>query len=380
MAESENPYIFIQFAGQGVKYMDELRRLYNMSPSIQPFIQDCITEIKKQAAQYDDSRSCFFEQGLNADEWIEKPEATPDGGYLMSSPLSHPFIYLSQIANYVSVLQEGIDPALLLKHTHSATGFSTGVVAAVLVSMGKDLDTLMKHALKVQAMFFWQGVRCQQSILRFGVRARLDEQQMNSSEGNPSCMASINNMPYDSLMNQIHLFSDYGTVHPAYELLPDRWIVAGLPEALSAFNMFLKMKIQDLEFRFIPSTIAAHCPFLNYALETSPEDARKVGLNLVKEAMSIPVWSNDGGKDLSRSESIVYEIMRAYFTRPAYWKDQILPLRSDSGIKYVLDFGPGPGVASLTENLVSGSDIQVIRCTVPLGRKRLFSEIVPSLH
>ncbi len=377
---NQNPNIFIQFAGQGVKYMDELRRLYSTYPAIRPFIQQAIAEVKKQASLYDDSETGFFNQGLDIDVWIDRPDTTPDTGYLLSSPLSHPFIYLCQIANYISIIQEGIEPAKLLSRTHSATGFSTGVVAAIIVSMGLPLDKLYDIALKTQAMFFWQGVRCQQSILKFGVQSKLDESLLESPEGSPSCMASVNNLSQEALKEKIDLFSDYGIVHAAYELLPNRWIISGLPESLTAFRYFLKEHVVEAEWRFTPSTIAAHCPFLNHALETSPVDAERLGLVFKGNDMKIPVWSNDSGKDLRACENIIFSVMKAYFTRPAFWQSQIAPLSAKSDIKYVLDFGPGPGVASLTENYTSNSGIQVIRCTVPLGRRRLFEEVLPSLE
>ncbi len=193
-------------------------------------------------------------------------------------------------------------------------------------------------------------------------------------------MAGINNITRDLLDEDIEAFSEYGVVHPAYELVPERWIVSGLPENLIAFSRFIKERRKEAEWRFTPSTIAAHCPFLNYALKTSPLDAERIGLEFRGEDLKIPVWSNDTGEDLRNSENIILDVMRAYFTRPAIWRSQIAPLLSSADIKYVLDFGPGPGVASLTENNTTESGLQVIRCTVPLGRRRLFEEVLPSLE
>jgi malonyl CoA-acyl carrier protein transacylase len=297
----------------------------------------------------------------------------------MSSPISHPLIYLCQISNYISIIQDGLNQEKLLRYTHSATGFSTGIVAAALVSMGLSIDELWQLALRVQAMFFWQGVRCQQSMLRFGLHIKLDSDLISAAEGSPSCMASINNLDKNKLDEMIDAFSDYGIVHPSYELFPNRWIVSGLPENLAAFSHFLKDRAQEIDLKYIPSTIAAHSPFLSYALETSPLDAKRIGLGLRNNDMKIPVLANDTGSDLRDSENIILNIMHTYFTRPGIWRLQIAPLFSTANIKFVLDFGPGTGVASLTENHTLGSGIQVIRCTVPLGRRRLFTEVLPSL-
>jgi len=377
--QKNSPSIFIQFAGQGVKYMDELRRLYNSYPNIQPFIQRAIEEIKRQASEYDDTETRFFQQGLDVDQWIQYPEKTPDLPYLLSSPLSHPLIFLCQIANYLSVLQEGVDQDKLLSNTHSTTGFSTGVVAALLVSNGLPMEELCDKAIQVQAMFFWQGVRCQQSMFKFDTSPILQTELLSSNEGSPSCMASINNIPKIKLDELIASFADYGIVHPAYELFPGRWIVAGIPENIVAFRAFLSDQLNVVEWKYIPSTIAAHSPFLRYALETSPVDAGRLQLLFDPAELKIPVWSNDFGSDLREADNVIWEVMRAYFTRPAVWRKQITPLLPKTDIQYVLDFGPGTGIASLTENHISGSDIQVIRCTIPLGRKRLLEEVLANL-
>jgi malonyl CoA-acyl carrier protein transacylase len=375
--EDQVPPIFLEFAGQGVKYIDELRSLYAAYPAIRTFIQEAITEIKEQASQYDDSRSGFFSQGLDVDHWIECPEKTPDPGYLLSSPLSHPLIYLCQIANYISIIQEDVEQGELLRNAHSATGFSTGVVAAILISMGLPLDELCKLAIRVQAMFFWQGVRCQQAMLNHGASPKLVPELIDSVEGSPSCMANITGLTRRRLEDLIEAFSGSGTIYPAYELLPGRWIVAGLPKALMEFSKFLKERAKKATWKYIPSSIAAHCPYLSYALETCPSDAARVGVAFRGEQMKIPVWSNDSGSDLRASEDILLDVMRAYFTRPGIWRLQTAPLFQPTDVAYVLDFGPGTGVASLTESYTSNSGIQVIRCAVPLGRRRLIEKVLP---
>lgn len=378
-AKQQEPSLFIQFAGQGVKYMDDLRRLYTMYPAVKPFIIDSIKEIQKQAERYNDSSTGFFQQGLEIEQWIEQPDKTPDIGYLLSSPLSHPLIYLSQIANYISLIQDGVDQDFLIKNTHSATGFSTGIIAAVLVSMNLPLDALIKVAIKTQAMFFWQGIRTQQSMLNKNIQPKLDSNLFSKTEGSPSCMASITNVMNSQLDKAIKSFAGAGTVYPSYELFPGRWIVAGSPADLNAFNQFIKARHPGSEWRYIPSTIAAHSPFLSYALEKSPVDAAELGLDFKAGDLQIPVLSNNEGKDLRLSDNLIFDIMQAYFIFPAVWRKQITPLLPPTKIKYVLDFGPGPGVASLTESHTSRSGIQVIRCTIPLGRKKLIEEIIPEL-
>ncbi len=379
MSQNRKPSIFIQFAGQGVKYMEELRCLYNTYPPVQSYIHEAAKVIQTEASQYDDSQTGFFSQGLDVLSWIEKPDTTPEMGYLLSSPLSHPFIYLCQITTYISILEEGVDPKILLDNTHSATGFSTGVVAAIVTSVGDTIETVKEVGLKVLAMFFWQGIRCQQSMYKFGVDGILQTDLLDKREGSPSCMAAIGNLKRDRLQSYMNEFADYGVIHLAYGLVSDRNIIAGLPQNLIAFHLFLKDKEPRASWRYTTSTIAAHSPFLRYSLELSPKDAERIGLRFNSADMRIPVWSNDTGQDIRDCKNIVWEVMRAYFTRPAFWNNQIKPLLTPGDIAYVIDFGPGTGVAILTKGYIKGSGNQVIRCVTPLGRKKLIEEIMPSL-
>ena len=375
----QEPFIFIQFAGQGVKYLEGLQQLFSMYANIRPFIQDAIAVIKEQASIYDDKETGFFPHGLDIDQWIVDPKKAPDLGYLLSSPLSHPLIFLNQISTYISVLQEGVDQDKLISNTHSATGFSTGIVAAVLVSLGLPLNALYEVALKTQAMFFWQGIRTQQSMLNYGARPTLDAALYDSEEGSPSCMASVNKITRTRLTEAIESFQNQGQIYIAYELFPLRWIVSGLPGALSKFRTSLKDKFNTVEWRYIPSTIGAHSPLLSFALEESPSDADRLGLVFQGKDMKIPVWANDTGEDIRQKDNIIQDIMRAYFVCKASWRKQIGPLVPPTNIKYVLDFGPGPGVASLTENHTTKSGIKVIRCSAFIGRKILKESILPEL-
>ena len=374
------PSLFIQFAGQGTRYMDDLQRLYTTVPVVQPFIQEAIAEIKRQAAGYDDRTTNFFSQGLDVDTWIIHPETAPDLGYLLSSPLSHPLIFLTQFSHYFSFLLEGVDQNLLLAHTHSVTGFSTGIVAALLVSSALPLNDLWKMAIRVQAMFFWQGIRTQQAMRNFGVQPSLDASRYHTAEGAPSSMAGIIHLLRKRLDDAILQFDDQGRIYPAYDLFPGRWIVSALPDDLWRFRDFLKAREPSAVFRYIPSTIGAHSPLLAPALTVSPNDAEVLGIRFSDRELRVPVWANDTGEDLRQYTDIMNEVIRAYYIAPGAWRKQISPLLPPSRIKYVLDFGPGTGIASLTENHIAQSGIRVIRCTLPLGRRQVFKDILPDLE
>ena len=59
-AKEDERTIFIQCAGQGVRYLEDLRRIYTTSPPIRPFIQQAIFEINRQREAFDDRYTGFF--------------------------------------------------------------------------------------------------------------------------------------------------------------------------------------------------------------------------------------------------------------------------------------------------------------------------------
>ena len=366
---------YLQFAGQGMKYIDELRKLHNGYRSLRPFIHEAVAALRSQLLECDDGREGYFSKGLDVDRWIEEPETTPDFAYLLSSPVSHCLIYLTQISHYLALLEEGIEHRELQKLVHSVSGFSTGIMASVLTALDLSKNDLWKRAIDMQKMFFWQGLRCQESMDKLAVRLELDEELHNTAEGSPSCMASVAKIPCSKLEAALSDFEEKSSVYLAYKLTPLRSIVSGRPEALRGFRDLLLSREPKAQWRYVPSTIAAHSPFLAHAFETTPEDARRVGLSLSGEEMVRPVLASNGKGDLRESEDIVSDIMHAYFLETGHWRAQIEPLFKEEGITEVLDFGPGSGVAGLSEMMLARKGTKVRRCSIAFERKMLVQEL-----
>jgi len=82
--------------------------------------------------------------------------------------------------------------------------------------------------------------------------------------------------------------------------------------------------------------------------------------------MKIPVWSSDTGTDLRDSENVIGDAMRGCLTRTAVWWDQTRPVLVPNRITHVLDFGPGAGVASLTQR---PQYLEDVNCTFRFNAK-----------
>ncbi len=357
--------------------------MYAATPAVRPFILQAIGRVKEQASCYDDTRTGFFSRGLDVDHWLEYPDETPDASYLLSSPVSYPLIFLCQIANYLSIFQDGMDPRTLLRHTHSATGFSSGIMAAALCSLNLSLDELCRRALQLQSLFVWAGIRVQQCTSEHqtgpGAQSGLHGANAGGSGWKAtSCMATISGLTRHRLAKHISCFAG-PAVTLAYKLSPSQSVIAGMPDDLAAFRTFLREQAERFSWRYVPSTTAAHSPYHSRALATTTKDAGRLGLQLRGEDMQVPVWSVGTGHDLRSSASALSAAVRGYLLDTGDWRKQIAPVVETQQISHVLDFGPGTGIASLTEHHADGSGATVIRCSLPLGRSILRQQVLPSL-
>jgi malonyl CoA-acyl carrier protein transacylase len=368
---ASEPRFFLQFAGQGMKYMEEMRRIWTSSPAVQPFIEQAVAAVQHQAAHYDDSVTQFHTHGFDVLRWINEPASTPPWDYLLYSPVSHPLIYVCQVANYLALLEDGVDRRWLQAHTVGTTGFSTGIVAALVSSLDLPKPQLWDKAVRVAAMFFWQGIRSQDAMRQRGVHPRLDAALHESERGCPSAMARLTGVTRSRIDALLTAWGNEGRLHVAYVLNPTACIVSGSPEHLEQFSVTVAQAEPELTWRYVNSTIAAHSPYMQFVYDTVPGDAAALGLTFDRSELAVPVTSNRTGADLRESDDIIRAFLQGYALDTGYWGKQLGPCFSGQGATHVLDFGPGTGMASLSETYVARRGIEVIRLALPLGRMQL---------
>lgn len=78
--------LFLQFGGQGVPYLDELRNIYSLYPSSHAFFNLAANVLREEMRNNADL--VFYLHGLEFLQWIKGPQSeAPPEEYLMSSPI-----------------------------------------------------------------------------------------------------------------------------------------------------------------------------------------------------------------------------------------------------------------------------------------------------
>ena len=169
-ANSEAAYAFsVQFGGQGVDYLTELRKCANAHPStVAPFVQRVTAMLEQQAASEEAATLGLHTYGFDVVSWLNAADSSevPPQTYLRAAHISDPLIGLTQLANWLALgaasIGVGAIRALVAKSGGCSIGHSQGVMAAMAVSCsGDDVASFEAAATKAVLMLFWQGLRIQ---------------------------------------------------------------------------------------------------------------------------------------------------------------------------------------------------------------------------
>jgi len=321
--------IFAVFGGQGntLTYLDELRSLYTIYPSmIRPFLSVTTVHLS-QLAGASSGVAQHFEHGMHVLRWLENPDTQPDADYLIGAPVSFPIIGLAQLAHVVvmcSIL--GIHPGQLRDHLAGVTGHSQGIVTAVVVAASDDWDSFVKHAKDALTVLFWIGVRGQQAYPCPAIPQEAMEDAEKHGEGAPTSALCLRGLPCAEVERYVetankHLPADkrvaIGLVNS-----PRNLVVTGPPLSLYGLCRLLRDAQAPADFddsrvrfsqrkrrfvkHFLPITAPFHSPYLEEAAHRLREDLKSIEIS--SKELRIPLYSTCTGQDMRvelQSENIV---------------------------------------------------------------------------
>ena len=370
LTKNNHQKLFVQFAGQGTKYLEELRRTYNEERTTQGFVNKAINVTKEEAACCQSAERGFYLHGLDIEQWLKDEEKTPPFSYLLSSPISYPLIFMTQVANYLALLKNGLTQRELCRQFIGTTGFSTGIIAALLSALNLDDSKWLERALACQAFFVRAGARVQECTCR-------QEVQINLAANEPSCMARIEGLSLSSLETNLAR-NNNGVPALAYNLDDERFVISAMPKELEDFRKNLESTFEDFQWTYILSSTAAHSPYHESVLEPLIKDAESLGVAFTATELICPVYDVSDGRDLREGGDITRRALRCFLTDRGSWPKQIRDVLEGQA-NNVIDCGPATGIAGLTTNLTKEMDITVYRCAVSLGRKLFANYLVDSI-
>jgi len=372
--------IYSIFGGQGniVEYFDELREVYNTYPS---FVGDLVTrsaELLHNLAR-DPRAEKLYAKGLDVMEWLRSPDATPDNDYLVSAPVSLPLIGLVQLCHY-QVLGKGlgVHPGILRERIRGATGHSQGIVVAAATAAANSWELFEKYAGDALTILFWIGARSQQVFPRTSLTPGTLRDSIDNSEGEPTPMLSIRDLPQREVQKHIDATNQYlpEDRHIAISLVnsPRNMVVTGPPISLYGLNLQLRKvkaptgldqnriphterKVRFVN-RFLPITAPFHSKYLADATKLIDQDLSDVKIDA--SSLGIAVYNTGTGEDLRETVKgdIVPTLVRMITRDSVQWeKATRFP-----GATHVLDFGPGgiSGLGVLTSRNKEGTGVRVI--------------------
>jgi malonyl CoA-acyl carrier protein transacylase len=423
-ASTPSPYAFsVQFGGQGVDYLTELRHCTSAHPTtVAPFVQRVTAMLEKQAASEEAAALGLHTYGFDVVSWLlaEHDEDIPPQSYLRAAHISYPLIGLTQLANWMSlgVASVGVGGlrALVATSGGCSIGHSQGVMSAMAISCsGDSAESFEAVATKAVLTLFWQGLRLEAGSRRFaehqhqrGVRVPSGATPMLSVRGlTPEALAKVvakanavnahkreaASQTLESLVSTVSLLDplEASMYDMQVSLVNDatKCVVTGPPTALSELRTFLTKKyaeVSDEQSRVPHSKRVARVGtlFLNVsacfhhtgnqkAANAIAADMERLNITWKRSEMSFPVLSTLDGSDLATGamagatdDNITEYLIGLQATAVVNWHSVCASMDTLAAGKdaesAILCMGPGGGgnAALLTSTLVAGGGTRLL--------------------
>ncbi|KAJ6018409.1 hypothetical protein N7522_001873 [Penicillium canescens] len=210
-ASTEEAGIYTVFGGQGniEEYFDELRAIYTTYPS---FISELIlpSEELLHSLSREPEAKKLYPKGLDIMPWLKDRDAQPDTDYLVSAPVSLPFINLVQLAHYMVICNVlGRQQGELLERIKGTTGHSQGVITAAAIATATSWETFAEASRNALIMLFWIGLRSQQAYPHTSIAPSMLQDSIENGEGTPTPMLSIWDLPQAAVQEHIDVTNQH---------------------------------------------------------------------------------------------------------------------------------------------------------------------------
>ena len=374
---SANRRAAVTFAGQGADALAELSTLVAQRPDLRDPLAVAAGVLADAAASPAGQAGGRFRHGFDLVAWTKDPEAAPPAAYLRSAAISYPLNLTAQALLWRAVWEDGLRDAMAAGAIVACAGHSQGLLAALLVAeagpggVGDALlaryvrlawtvgahASLAAHAGPEPPLAAISGVRLAR------LQPLLDGVNAQVGDGAQAAVALVNGMQRLVV----------GGPPPTLALLRAR--LAGQARAELAERKRGRRGGAPLRFGWTPLgvDVAFHTPGLREPCALlRAQLAAEPGLLPDPAALSIPVLSPVDGCDLRATGDLAAAVAGAQLVAPVQW-DIVSSCLAEAGTDWVLDFGPGTEVATLTAENLRGHGARVLALASPEGRRRLSS-------
>lgn len=396
------------FGGQGSDWLGELRSLHkNGKSSVREFLELGLSKLEDIAA----SDEWYANHGgLNVRAWIASDKSVPSFDLLRYAPVSFPLIFMTQMANYMRVLE-------LLGTSHEkvaqqgwfkgALGHSQGVVAAA-VTAAASTDRELRN-LSVAGLEFM-------SQIGLGAQKSMNFELSRRSAGPESPMLSVQGMSEATLLKAFKeatklavqketMMAKFSTSSKDDKAAPnasqrlgialcngtDDYVVCGEPKDLRMLRKVIVSMSAEVgkeaqarvpfskrkpvtQTTFLRMTAPFHSALNVEAFEQVAAWAASsaFGQELAQRTLRIPVWDTEKGADLRKMEpsQVVNMLARNTLVSSANLLSTLRAAEADCKASHLISFGPGSVAGHLMANALVGTGIQVIQANDPDSKSK----------
>lgn len=362
--ESNKKKLFIQFGGQGSPWLKELAKHYQ-DPSFKDFFNVTFSTIQKELQRVEHKE--FFNLGFDLKSWLENPDSAPPEEYLCRATISVPAILATQIANYLYLVNQGYETNRLIHNTAGGSGHSQGIIAAVLVALGKSGDEFLKAYSNFLSFEFWMGYRGQEAFPNFQISQDLIEKNLVNGDKNPAPMVAVigyNKQELEERVAKYNQSKNLGEKEAVYISLyntPDSMILSSIPESLLGFRTYYKNEMEERKAKFVylRTTSPFHCPFMNSTWPKFKEqDYDYLDFPYSGSDLKFPVYGIFDGKNLQEEKDLKGRLFKTVLIEPLIWENAISALWNQNEITSILDFGPSTVSQKLTQGHLKARNIE----------------------
>ena len=353
----------LTFAGQARSWFESLKALVQKGGLPRQIIE---AGVQAATDELDAGASLFGHHpvGFDVMVWLTNEAERPSEAELAAGPLSQPLIFLTQVATFASLEQDGLPSTDIGSWCQVVAGHSQGILAALVAAEGLAPDALCARAATIARYLVWQSIWMQRSWSR----ARLSPEVR---QGAP--MLAVTGLDFASLRAELE-GAGITDLMVALENGPDRFVLSGVPSRITTFAAHLARREEEAtqalsrgkgprrpKVKVEPLSVSApfHSPFMADALEPLRAQAQRLGLAPDPSRLQCTVLRTDTGTPWAGED-----LVAAMCVAPVRWVQVCENLRACT---HVLDLGPEDGVQALTATCLAGFGVRVVALGTPEG-------------
>ncbi|KAL4907692.1 hypothetical protein BDW74DRAFT_189141 [Aspergillus multicolor] len=355
----------LHHARQGESSRTCVREFQELYTSYKPLLRRCIGVIGPclyDLSMGDEFRSYYKNQPVDLVAWIEDGTNVPNFGFVASAPVSVPLIGTLSLARYcVTCCIAGCNPGEMRSMFWATTGYSQGLLPAIVISSSESWDTFYQSVEKATELLFRLGWECHQAAPCSMVPAahNIDANEANT----PSYMLSVRGLErkqVDAIVEHVNVgLLENGRICLALINAYDQFVIAGPVASLLRLESYLRTPFENrkpcIQHSFLPVTTPFHTPYLTQVAAQLKQ--RFVDCPILTSQLAIPVYHTNTGLDLRQQEENAFCIaIDAIASERCDWPTTVAAYPAS----HILTFDRG-GLAPLIKRVREGCGVRVIQ-------------------